>query len=233
METQSPVRACPDWLRLYRKQARAPNIQSHILFGILHSLPWKGVRSKARIMSVLPLSQAEDEEDQRTGSLKTGLVPELVTSKVPKWLGRSPGYDSASQADSIYLSKTSNQRAGPESSLNPNTFPSWPQNTTDQVKSQCTCVEGGQWFAPWWQSTHEQPLSTRHPTQAKPRPVALRPKLVFTLDTVKLILEPDSPVSTMNFYSSKETAQIRKSKSSPISNCSSRSLSTEIWKNVH
>jgi hypothetical protein len=84
METQSPVRACPDWLRLYRKQARAPNIQSHILFGILHSLPWKGVRSKARIMSVLPLSLRQRTRKTRgQGAWRLAWYQSLSPPKCP------------------------------------------------------------------------------------------------------------------------------------------------------
>lgn len=47
---------------------------------------------------------------------------------------------------------------------------------------------------------------TRYAVQAKSGPVALKPKLVFTHGMAKLILEPDPPVSTINF--AKETTQI-------------------------
>lgn len=70
------------------------------------------------------------------------------------------------QRDSIYLSKTSNQRAGPESSPSPNAFPSWLKNITDQAKAQYTSVEGRQWFVPPDVST---PMSNCFPLDTQPR----------------------------------------------------------------
>lgn len=67
------------------------------------------------------------------------------------------------QRDSIYMSKTSNQRAGPGSSPNPNAF--HPDFRTLQTKSKPN-VEGHQWFVPSDAST---PMSNCFPLDTQPR----------------------------------------------------------------
>lgn len=51
METQSPMRACPGWLRFFRNKAKASNMQSCIFGGIFHC-PDRGWEAKPECVLV-------------------------------------------------------------------------------------------------------------------------------------------------------------------------------------